>query len=110
MSGTDIRDLQHRPEMCSYFWFSSRQVATSLRACYAMSGTEVAYGDVCVRACYAMSGTHLAENVLSEYGITTVMAVNMDMSGPQVSSYALPMLCPVLASRRRVLSYAHSRY
>eukprot|EP00961_Rhodomonas_salina_P062717 841919-Rhodomonas_salina.1 len=28
----------------------------SLRACYAMSGTDIAYGAICLRACSAMSG------------------------------------------------------
>eukprot|EP00961_Rhodomonas_salina_P261626 3535963-Rhodomonas_salina.3 len=34
--------------------------AISLRACYAISGTDLAYGAISLRACYAMSGTDLA--------------------------------------------------
>eukprot|EP00961_Rhodomonas_salina_P302727 3940950-Rhodomonas_salina.2 len=39
----------------------NRQVdsATSLRACYAMSGTELAYGGSSLRACYAVCGAVL---------------------------------------------------
>eukprot|EP00961_Rhodomonas_salina_P267808 3618292-Rhodomonas_salina.1 len=33
--------------------------AICLRACYAMSGTDLAYGAICLRSCYAMSGTDL---------------------------------------------------
>eukprot|EP00961_Rhodomonas_salina_P119917 1613607-Rhodomonas_salina.2 len=29
-------------------------------ASYAMSGTDIGYGTVCLRACYAMSGTDIA--------------------------------------------------
>eukprot|EP00961_Rhodomonas_salina_P196314 2649739-Rhodomonas_salina.5 len=36
-----------------------RQVASSLRACYAMPGTDLAYSRICLRACYPMSGTDL---------------------------------------------------
>eukprot|EP00961_Rhodomonas_salina_P236057 3190258-Rhodomonas_salina.2 len=32
---------------------------TSLRACYAMSGTDEAYATICLRACYAMPGTDI---------------------------------------------------
>eukprot|EP00961_Rhodomonas_salina_P233788 3159355-Rhodomonas_salina.1 len=35
-------------------------LSISLRACYAMSGTGVAYGGICRRTCYAMSGTACA--------------------------------------------------
>eukprot|EP00961_Rhodomonas_salina_P174870 2358836-Rhodomonas_salina.4 len=35
--------------------------AICLRACYAMSGTEIAYSAICLRACYAMSGTEIAD-------------------------------------------------
>eukprot|EP00961_Rhodomonas_salina_P212800 2874220-Rhodomonas_salina.6 len=39
-----------------------------LRACYAMSGTDVAYAATCLRACYAMSGTDLANAATREPG------------------------------------------
>eukprot|EP00961_Rhodomonas_salina_P158502 2133460-Rhodomonas_salina.1 len=55
------------------FWyqvcFALRRVSTGearleegsrLRACYAMSGTELGYGCWCLRECYAMSGTEMA--------------------------------------------------
>eukprot|EP00961_Rhodomonas_salina_P051554 692188-Rhodomonas_salina.2 len=35
-------------------------LAISLRACYAMPGTCLAYGGICVRTCYAMPGAGLA--------------------------------------------------
>eukprot|EP00961_Rhodomonas_salina_P009566 129683-Rhodomonas_salina.1 len=38
---------------------SSKLPSRSLRACYAMSGTAMAYAATCLRACYAMSGTDL---------------------------------------------------
>eukprot|EP00961_Rhodomonas_salina_P303054 3941078-Rhodomonas_salina.6 len=38
-------------------WRGRNQVSISLRACYAMSGTDIAYGAISLRACYAMSGT-----------------------------------------------------
>eukprot|EP00961_Rhodomonas_salina_P212327 2867045-Rhodomonas_salina.10 len=31
--------------------------AICLRACYAMSGTDLVYPAICLRACYAISGT-----------------------------------------------------
>eukprot|EP00961_Rhodomonas_salina_P304364 3941573-Rhodomonas_salina.6 len=34
-------------------------VAICLRACYAMSGTDIGYGAICLRACYGMSGTDI---------------------------------------------------
>eukprot|EP00961_Rhodomonas_salina_P232980 3147932-Rhodomonas_salina.1 len=34
--------------------------AIGLRACYAISGTDIAYAATCLRACYAMPGTDLA--------------------------------------------------
>eukprot|EP00961_Rhodomonas_salina_P246315 3328190-Rhodomonas_salina.1 len=34
--------------------------AICLRACYAISGTDIAYGAICLRACYAISGTDVA--------------------------------------------------
>eukprot|EP00961_Rhodomonas_salina_P076012 1020559-Rhodomonas_salina.1 len=34
--------------------------AIGLRACYAMSGTDILYGRICLRACYAVSGTEIA--------------------------------------------------
>eukprot|EP00961_Rhodomonas_salina_P164159 2211181-Rhodomonas_salina.1 len=34
-----------------------RSVSICLRACYAMSGTAIAYDGISLRACYAMSGT-----------------------------------------------------
>eukprot|EP00961_Rhodomonas_salina_P155837 2098352-Rhodomonas_salina.2 len=37
-----------------------RQVASCLRACYAMSGTDLVHGAVSLRACYAMPCTGLA--------------------------------------------------
>eukprot|EP00961_Rhodomonas_salina_P134844 1813766-Rhodomonas_salina.1 len=39
--------------------------AISLRACYAMSGTEIPYGDISLRACYAMSGTEIRYGAIS---------------------------------------------
>eukprot|EP00961_Rhodomonas_salina_P139218 1873633-Rhodomonas_salina.1 len=38
--------------------------ATCLRACYAMSGTDIAYGATCLRACYAVSGTDMAHGAV----------------------------------------------
>eukprot|EP00961_Rhodomonas_salina_P183139 2472361-Rhodomonas_salina.1 len=39
---------------------TSGRSATCLRACYALSGTDLAHGATCLRACYALSGTDLA--------------------------------------------------
>eukprot|EP00961_Rhodomonas_salina_P154159 2076502-Rhodomonas_salina.1 len=36
------------------------KTAISLRACYAMSGTDIGYIAIGLRTCYAMSGTELA--------------------------------------------------
>eukprot|EP00961_Rhodomonas_salina_P074133 996149-Rhodomonas_salina.1 len=37
-----------------------RPYAIGLRACYAMPGTDKAYGVIGLRACYAMSGIHIS--------------------------------------------------
>eukprot|EP00961_Rhodomonas_salina_P236152 3191622-Rhodomonas_salina.4 len=60
MSDTDIAyDTPARViiETFPSLMFEENQVAfpTSLRACYAMPGTEMAYGCISLRACYAMS-------------------------------------------------------
>eukprot|EP00961_Rhodomonas_salina_P261206 3530058-Rhodomonas_salina.4 len=57
----------------------------SLRACYARSGTDIACGTICLRACYAMSGNDIASALAGTglaYGAT--------------SAYAGAMRCPVL--------------
>eukprot|EP00961_Rhodomonas_salina_P221706 2997745-Rhodomonas_salina.1 len=41
--------------------------AIRLRAAYAMSGTDLAYGAVSLRSCYAMSGTDLPHALPSPY-------------------------------------------
>eukprot|EP00961_Rhodomonas_salina_P280451 3788404-Rhodomonas_salina.3 len=38
---------------------------TCLPPFYAMSGTDMAYGRICLRLCYAMSGTDLAYDGMS---------------------------------------------
>eukprot|EP00961_Rhodomonas_salina_P186024 2511693-Rhodomonas_salina.5 len=70
MSGTDIlccgslatrsplRLAQCCPIRAAQFW---RFNAFCLRACYATSGTDLAYAAICIlRACYAMPGTDAA--------------------------------------------------
>eukprot|EP00961_Rhodomonas_salina_P210323 2839784-Rhodomonas_salina.2 len=54
-----------------------------LRACYAMSGTDLAYGTVCLRVCYAISGTDLAHAAIC-------------LSRMMLSGYARSRQCPVL--------------
>eukprot|EP00961_Rhodomonas_salina_P303347 3941201-Rhodomonas_salina.3 len=54
MPGTDI--AYGASFMPSYDPFTG---TITPRCCYAMSGTGIEYGAVCLRACYAMSGTHL---------------------------------------------------
>eukprot|EP00961_Rhodomonas_salina_P241317 3260585-Rhodomonas_salina.3 len=92
-----------------------QQVRISLRACYAMFGTILAYDATCLRVCYAISGNDLV------YATTTRPSVSPSLSaertgrcaiclracyaisgtdkayGP-VASYALPVAlrCPVL--------------
>eukprot|EP00961_Rhodomonas_salina_P053365 715700-Rhodomonas_salina.1 len=48
---------------------SGTDTASCLRACYAVSGTDIAYGTSCLRACYVMPGTDigmvLPEDILS---------------------------------------------
>eukprot|EP00961_Rhodomonas_salina_P014396 193116-Rhodomonas_salina.2 len=61
MSGTDLGYGATRELRCRWLV----QSAIRLRACYAMSGTEIAYGAISPRdtrlcACYAMSGTEIA--------------------------------------------------
>eukprot|EP00961_Rhodomonas_salina_P067518 906845-Rhodomonas_salina.1 len=43
-----------------------------LRACYALSGTEIVYGRVSLRAFYAMSGTEIA------YGARRVLILELE--------------------------------
>eukprot|EP00961_Rhodomonas_salina_P100833 1356810-Rhodomonas_salina.1 len=49
-------------------WVGPVQVAICLRFCYAMSGTDIAYGGMRLRTCYAMSSTDLAYGVTSALG------------------------------------------
>eukprot|EP00961_Rhodomonas_salina_P021458 288128-Rhodomonas_salina.2 len=39
-------------------------LAICLRTSYAMSGTDIAYGDIHLRTCYAMSGTDIADSAV----------------------------------------------
>eukprot|EP00961_Rhodomonas_salina_P141016 1898013-Rhodomonas_salina.3 len=57
----------HRPSItdtlahqCAYLYLCNEMVILIATICYAMSGTDIAYGAVSLRACYAMSGTEIA--------------------------------------------------
>eukprot|EP00961_Rhodomonas_salina_P293358 3933687-Rhodomonas_salina.2 len=73
----------------------------SLRACYAMYGTDLAYGASSLRACYAMPGTDLAHGArLSPYTLSTrspVLRLHMLLPGAAVK--VLQEQCPVLPTR-----------
>eukprot|EP00961_Rhodomonas_salina_P086560 1163875-Rhodomonas_salina.1 len=73
----DVRYLPTRVLCAVRYWYSVWR-AICVRVCYAMSGTDIAYGATCVRvcyamsatclrACYAMSGTEMALHLLSPY-------------------------------------------
>eukprot|EP00961_Rhodomonas_salina_P008361 113604-Rhodomonas_salina.1 len=69
-------------------------IAICLRNCYAMSGTDLLSIVICLRACYAMSGTDLA------YGVTVLLFPNLTRTfeeSYQVSAYAPALRCPILA-------------
>eukprot|EP00961_Rhodomonas_salina_P171013 2305774-Rhodomonas_salina.3 len=80
---------------------------SGLRACYAMSGTDLAYAAICLRACYAVSGTDLAmPGTDLAYAVMPQKAAikpSSTESGPlqaEVWSYAYGATrCPVLTSR-----------
>eukprot|EP00961_Rhodomonas_salina_P132036 1777522-Rhodomonas_salina.1 len=65
--------------------------ANSLRACYAMSGTDLGYAAIGLRACYAMSGTDLAYATIG-------LCVCYAMSGTDLA-YAAPASTIVSATR-----------
>eukprot|EP00961_Rhodomonas_salina_P280648 3791138-Rhodomonas_salina.4 len=56
-----------------------------------MSVTDIAYSAVCLRACYAMSGTDIQRMGLQG----TLLSIPTLM----VPAYARPMRCPVLTQR-----------
>eukprot|EP00961_Rhodomonas_salina_P005507 74791-Rhodomonas_salina.4 len=62
------------------------QTATSLRACYAMSGTELAYG---LRTPYAISGTDLAYGAMRRAGAHRQPSLEADWVSSPLSPYAL---------------------
>eukprot|EP00961_Rhodomonas_salina_P118643 1597324-Rhodomonas_salina.2 len=62
----------------------------SLRACYAMSGTDIAYCDIALRACYAMSHTDLAYRAISRAMRCPVLTYRMVLC---IFARAIP--CPV---------------
>eukprot|EP00961_Rhodomonas_salina_P129192 1740448-Rhodomonas_salina.2 len=81
----------------------------SLRACYTMSGTDVAYGRTCIslRACYAKSGTETACGGTSRQGTCVERRGGGGRSDP-LSAYALATRCPVLRYRMVLSAYAMS--
>eukprot|EP00961_Rhodomonas_salina_P198587 2678553-Rhodomonas_salina.2 len=83
--------------------------------CYAMSGTDVAYGAMAevvdslrkegiaplpmvLRSCYAMSGTKIGygTDVAAERGGDSSLPLPEQLVPPPLSSYVIPMQCPVL--------------
>eukprot|EP00961_Rhodomonas_salina_P151414 2038027-Rhodomonas_salina.2 len=56
----------------------------SLRVCYAMSSTDMAYDTVSLRACYAMSNTKIYATSGTNFAL---------------GAYDLPTRCPVLTAR-----------
>eukprot|EP00961_Rhodomonas_salina_P171017 2305774-Rhodomonas_salina.7 len=62
---------------------SGFQVPISLRTCYAMSGTDLAYGAICLRACYAVSGTDVGDGA-------TCLRACYAMSGTDLKRMVLP--------------------
>eukprot|EP00961_Rhodomonas_salina_P056381 757477-Rhodomonas_salina.3 len=66
MFDTDIGSADPRCRACQRTPWRRRlclpqvRAAICLRNCYAMPGTDMAYGAICPRACYAMSGTDTA--------------------------------------------------
>eukprot|EP00961_Rhodomonas_salina_P280959 3795695-Rhodomonas_salina.2 len=103
ISGGNVRsaDGSAREKQLRYDLHGSR-----LRACYAMSGTELAYGGISLRttrwavlrrrslrACYSMSGTEMPYGPTSPVHSTARYA----LSTRKVAAYARAMRCPVLA-------------
>eukprot|EP00961_Rhodomonas_salina_P234533 3169752-Rhodomonas_salina.1 len=72
VSGTELAYGAVQPAPCTQrqsFWY-----ATPLRACYAMSGTDIANGgSIWLRACYAMPGTDLAYAAISDMRNSAVL-------------------------------------
>eukprot|EP00961_Rhodomonas_salina_P191840 2588674-Rhodomonas_salina.1 len=56
-----------------------------------MSGTDIAYGGISLRACYAMSGTHIAYGCAVQPGLPW-----MPRAMPRRDAWYRPRLCPVL--------------
>eukprot|EP00961_Rhodomonas_salina_P023507 315720-Rhodomonas_salina.1 len=67
-------------------------VAISLRACYAMSGTDLDCGAIGLRACYAMSGTDLA------YGATSALNATQNFQAALHFSWACSLHFSDIAS------------
>eukprot|EP00961_Rhodomonas_salina_P302173 3940745-Rhodomonas_salina.11 len=81
----DVRtDLAHAARRCPHQVSS----AIGLRACYASSSTDTAYGAVVLHTCYAMSGTDPA------HGATCLPSVGY---GYSIACYGLPTQCPIPA-------------
>eukprot|EP00961_Rhodomonas_salina_P099965 1344496-Rhodomonas_salina.1 len=79
-------------------WVSS---AISLRAPYALSGTDIPCGAVCLRANYAMSGTQIAYCAIGLRLLCDVRTAlpSLHCRYRLLSSYAHPTKCPGLRSR-----------
>eukprot|EP00961_Rhodomonas_salina_P073203 983480-Rhodomonas_salina.2 len=63
----------------------TEQVAISLRACYAMSGTDLANDDVSLCACYAMSGTEIAYGAISLRACYTMPSTDLAYGATSLS-------------------------
>eukprot|EP00961_Rhodomonas_salina_P082548 1109409-Rhodomonas_salina.4 len=61
-------------------------VAISLGACYAMSGTDITHGSIGLGACYAMSGTDIA------HVAAIISRVSYSMSGTDIAYGASAVL------------------
>eukprot|EP00961_Rhodomonas_salina_P223757 3025635-Rhodomonas_salina.1 len=68
----------------SHFWVNS---AICLRACYAMSGTDIVYGAIYPRVCYAMSGCYAILGTELAYAAMRCLILSSRMVLPRVRCY-----------------------
>eukprot|EP00961_Rhodomonas_salina_P132472 1782750-Rhodomonas_salina.2 len=68
--------------------------AISLRACYALSGTDKAFGAISLRACYAIPRTDIAYGAVSLRGCYALHGA--ETAYDAISHYAPAVRCPVL--------------
>eukprot|EP00961_Rhodomonas_salina_P008786 119595-Rhodomonas_salina.2 len=107
-------DVRYLASVCRYDVLHDvrRSYAISLRACYALSGTDLAYAAICLRVCYTLARTDLAKGAigLRDVRFASSLCACYAMSGTRIAYFDLPYAMPgtVIAYAGRTLRYCRA--